>query len=148
MPKAASSPIMSVELSDLTPRIQVLRQRQDQLQSAKEELEDEFADRKVELADLKIVENYANDLRNLLSQSSLAEQKAFIRSFVTDIKVTDGEVDLFYTIPLPHDGTVHDRAEVPSIIQLGSGGWIRTNDLRVMSPTSFHCSTPRRHYIT
>ena len=26
---------------------------------------------------------------------------------------------------------------------LGSGGWIRTNDLRVMSPTSFHCSTPR-----
>ena len=32
---------------------------------------------------------------------------------------------------------------------VGSGGWIRTNGLRVMSPTSFHCSTPRRaspHY--
>ena len=27
---------------------------------------------------------------------------------------------------------------------VGSGGWIRTNDLRVMSPTSCHCSTPRR----
>ena len=26
----------------------------------------------------------------------------------------------------------------------GSGGWTRTNDLRVMSPTSCHCSTPRR----
>ena len=25
---------------------------------------------------------------------------------------------------------------------LGSGGWIRTNDLRVMSPTSYLCSTP------
>jgi hypothetical protein len=25
----------------------------------------------------------------------------------------------------------------------GSGGWIRTIDLRVMSPTSCHCSTPR-----
>ena len=25
----------------------------------------------------------------------------------------------------------------------GSGGWIRTTDLRVMSPTSCHCSTPR-----
>ncbi len=24
----------------------------------------------------------------------------------------------------------------------GCGGWIRTSDLRVMSPTSFHCSTP------
>ena len=27
---------------------------------------------------------------------------------------------------------------------LGSGGRIRTGDLRVMSPTSCHCSTPRR----
>jgi len=80
-----------LELSDLTPRIQVLRQRQDQLQSAKEELEDKFADRKV---------------------------------------------DLFYTIPLPHDGTVHDRAEVPSIVQLGSAYRIRTNDLRVMNSMS------------
>ena len=25
----------------------------------------------------------------------------------------------------------------------GSGSWIRTNDLRVMSPTSCHCSIPR-----
>src|SRR5690606_18898084 len=25
----------------------------------------------------------------------------------------------------------------------GSGGWIRTTDLRVMSPTSCHCSTRR-----
>ena len=127
-----------LELSDLTPRIQVLRQRQDQLQSAKEELSDKFADRKVELADLKIVENYANDLRNLLSQSSLAEQKAFIRSFVKDIRVTDREVDLFYTIPLPHGRTIHDRAEVPSIVQLGSGGWIRTNDLRVVGTKAIH----------
>ena len=27
---------------------------------------------------------------------------------------------------------------------LSSGGWTRTSDLRVMSPTSCHCSTPRR----
>ena len=33
----------------------------------------------------------------------------------------------------------------PSSVSIfGSGGWIRTNDLRVMSPTSCHCSTPRR----
>ncbi len=29
----------------------------------------------------------------------------------------------------------------------GSGGWIRTIDLRVMSPTSCRCSTPRRRAI-
>ena len=36
--------------------------------------------------------------------------------------------------------------------RFGSGSWIRTNDLRVMSPTSYHCSIPRRvrvrsHYV-
>src|SRR5205085_7262298 len=29
------------------------------------------------------------------------------------------------------------------VLITGSGGWIRTIDLRVMSPTSCHCSTPR-----
>ena len=37
-------------------------------------------------------------------------------------------------------GTV---ACAPWDCEFGSGGWIRTNGLRVMSPTSFHCSTPR-----
>ena len=35
---------------------------------------------------------------------------------------------------------VHD---VPGGFWIGSGEWIRTTDLRVMSPTSYHCSTPR-----
>ncbi len=29
-------------------------------------------------------------------------------------------------------------------LRMGSGEWIRTTDLRVMSPTSYRCSTPRR----
>ena len=29
---------------------------------------------------------------------------------------------------------------------VGCGGWIRTTDLRVMSPTSCHCSTPPAKY--
>jgi hypothetical protein len=35
------------------------------------------------------------------------------------------------------------RGDVTST-RFGSGSWIRTNDLRVMSPTSYHCSIPRR----
>jgi hypothetical protein len=33
-------------------------------------------------------------------------------------------------------------------LENSSGGWIRTNGLRVMSPTSCHCSTPQwnEHY--
>ena len=34
------------------------------------------------------------------------------------------------------------------VLTTGSGGWIRTIDLRVMSPTSCHCSTPRCEWRT
>ena len=34
------------------------------------------------------------------------------------------------------------RTDVLLTFDLGSGGRIRTDDLRVMSPTSYHCSTP------
>ena len=41
----------------------------------------------------------------------------------------------------------NERAEAmlprPEML-FGSGSWTRTNDLRVMSPTSYHCSIPRR----
>ncbi len=31
-------------------------------------------------------------------------------------------------------------------LRTGSGGWIRTNDLRVMSPTSYQTAPPRIKY--
>ena len=44
---------------------------------------------------------------------------------------------------LPPTGTIKNRLLLqPVFFDLGSGGRIRTNDLRVMSPTSYHCSTP------
>ena len=33
------------------------------------------------------------------------------------------------------------------LCSLGCGGWDRTNDLQVMSLTSYHCSTPRYDII-
>ena len=80
-------------------------------------------DRKIELARLKLVEHYAEDLRNLFSKSSLSEQKTFIKTFIKEIRITNREVDLFCTI-LPDEGIVHDRAEVLSSVHLGSGSWI------------------------
>jgi hypothetical protein len=49
--------------------------------------------------------------------------------------------------PLDDGGGVRQRERAERIDPLaltGSGSWIRTNDLRVMSPTSYHCSIPRR----
>jgi hypothetical protein len=43
---------------------------------------------------MKLVLDYADDLRSLLMNSSLAERKAFIRSFVEEVRVTGDEVVL------------------------------------------------------
>lgn len=41
----------------------------------------------MELA-VEIVRSYVEDLRNLLNSSSLPERRAFIRSFVKEVKIT------------------------------------------------------------
>lgn len=99
-------------LDDLAPRIQQLRYRQEQLQSKKWGLEALLSDRRVELADLKTVKRYVADLRSLLEESSLAERKSFIRSFVKEVKVTGDEALLTYTMPLPPQGTSEERVRV------------------------------------
>jgi len=73
-------------LEDLAPRIRVLRERQEQLQIARDEVQDILANRRVKIADLESVVTYAADLKNLLMQGSLAERKAFIRSFEKKLK--------------------------------------------------------------
>jgi hypothetical protein len=118
-------------INDLAPRIQKLRHQQDQLEAAREELKESLAERHTELADVEFVVKYVEDLRNLLSHSSLAEQKAFIRSFVKEVTVVNNEAMLKYTIPLPPEGILHERAGVLSIVQLGSAYGIRTRDLRL-----------------
>ena len=65
---------------------------------------------------------YVEDLRNLLMHSSLAERKAFIKSFVREVKVSGDEVLLSYTIPLPPQGITEDEDKVGvlSIVQNSS----------------------------
>lgn len=115
-----------LNLDDLAPRIQALRQRQNQLQAARCEVEELLTNRRIQLADMEMVMRYVEDIRGLLSLGSLSEQKAFIRSFVKEVRVTGKEVLITYTIPLPPDGAIHERAEVLSIVHDGGAGGIRT----------------------
>jgi site-specific DNA recombinase len=116
-------------LGDLAPRIQNLRHRQDQLEAAKQDIEDALLNRKVELADLNAIVAYVEDLKTILMDSPLTERRAFIRNFVKEVKVTGDEVLLSYTIPLPPGGIVEEKAGVLSIVQRGSAYGIRTRDL-------------------
>jgi len=114
-------------LDDLTPRIQQLRHRQEQLQSRKWELEALLSERRVELADLETVARCIDDLRSLLEESSLTERKAFIRSFVREVKVTGEEVLLTYTMPLPPQGISEERMGVLSSVH-SSGAYSLFDD--------------------
>ena len=104
-----------VQIADLATRIQQLRKRREELQSVKFELEQELSDRRVELADKDIVTAYVEDLRNVLSESPLAERKSFVRSFVKEVKVTGDEVLVTYTIPMLPKGMIEEKLSVLSI---------------------------------
>jgi len=109
----------NINLDDLTPRIRELRNRQEQLLSRRIELEAMMSDRKVELADLSTVKDYASDLRQTLDESPLSERRAFIRSFVEDIVVTKKEVQLNYTAPLLPKGLSEERVGVLPTVRYG-----------------------------
>src|SRR5438105_13586939 len=65
----------------------------------------------------------------------------------------DSRLELALLLPVLVDGDALSLVHIPSEIRHarppggwesgGCGAWIRTKDLRVMSPTSCRCSTPR-----
>lgn len=111
-------------LDDLSPRIKELRRRQVGLESRRVELENILSDRRVELADLETVRGCITDLRDVLTDSPLCERRAFIRSFVKELIVTDNGVKLNYTVPLPQSRLNKEKAGVLPIVQYGGRYWI------------------------
>jgi len=116
-------------LNDLAPRIQALRHQEDQLEAARLELEELLTERKIQLADEKVVRSYVEDLREVLTNSPLPEQKAFIRSFVKEVRVTGKEALITYTIPLLPGGSLQESTTVLDTVHYGGPSWARTRDL-------------------
>ena len=121
-----------VELADLAPRIKDLRARQERLLARKAELETLLSDRRVELATPEVVRSYVADLHSLLANSELVERRAFIRSFVKEVRVTGDEVVITYTMPLTPDGSSMDRVGVLPTVRHGGPFWTRTRDLSLI----------------
>ena len=109
----------TLQLADLAPRIKELRQRQEQLQMSRHELEILLSDRRVELADLETVTRYVADLHNLLNDSTLANRKSFIKSFVSEVRVTGTEVLLAYNLPVSEGKLANETCVVPPIVHYG-----------------------------
>jgi site-specific DNA recombinase len=105
-----------LNLDDVIVRIRELRQRQEELQAKRIEIESQMSDRKVELADLETVSCYVDDLHDLLKEGLLAERRAFIRSFIKEVRVTGGEAVLNYSMPLlPEKVTIEKEGVLPTV---------------------------------
>jgi site-specific DNA recombinase len=105
-----------VNLDELVPRIRELQDRQGQLQLRRIEIENQMSDRRVELADLETISGYVDDLHELLKEGSLAERRAFIRSFVKEVRVTGNEAVLSYSIPLlPEKVAIEKEGVLPTV---------------------------------
>ena len=109
-------------------RIRDLQQRQQGLQARRIEIESQMPDRKVELADLETISYYVDDLHDLLKQGTLTERRAFIRSFIKEVRVTGNEAVLSYSMPILPEKVAIEKEGVLPTVQHGGPLWTRTTD--------------------
>ena len=70
-----------------------------------------------------------DDLHGILGEGSLAERRAFIKSFIREVKVTGKEALLTYTTPILPDTVSIKGGKVLPTVQYGGRYWTRTSDL-------------------
>ena len=126
----------SFKPGQLAPRVGVLTEKKERLEQRKADTEAKSLRQALELVSTDVIDAYVNDLRTLLEESSIIEQKAFLRSFIQSLEVAETDLTITYTIPIgtPNCGEgVTEDAPVLPIIKSGSPGRIRTYDLAVNS---------------
>ena len=96
-----------------------------QLQRAKAEAEETLRHQAIELADPEVVREYVQDLKALLEESSIVEQKAFLKSFVERIEVDDSQTKVIYTIPMPPDNPSAETVAVLPFVHNGPPLWTK-----------------------
>jgi len=105
--------------SDLAPRIRALVQKKEELQQAKADTKERLRHEILDTIDLNVVQRYTNDLRSLLAESCITEQRSFLKSFVERIDVDDSEVKVYYTIPVPPSSMPQETAGVLPFVHHG-----------------------------
>ncbi len=108
-----------IGLDDLVDRIRELRQQQERLQVRRIEVETQMSDRQVELVDLNTMTGYITEMQEVLREGTLIERRAFIRSFIQEIKVKGNEALMTYSPPIPPEMIALNGDAVPRIVQRG-----------------------------
>ena len=112
-----------LDVDDLAPRIKELKSRIDELEVTRAVIRGEREDARFKPVDSSRIKGYVEDLRNLLSQGAITEQKSFLRSFVKRIEIYPPKVTLDYTLPLSEGSLPCVESEVLSIDKAGSPDW-------------------------
>lgn len=108
-----------LSLDELAPRIREVKERYDKLETRKSELELIVSGEKAEVVSKEEVAECVHELSDLLQKGSLLERKAFIQSFVKEVKVYDKEIKLIYSFPALPEGINEELLSVPSIVHSG-----------------------------
>jgi len=109
----------NLSIEDISPRVRELRERHEKLQARKEELHLLMDEQTTDPPTQEEMTECVADLRKSLERGSLAEKKAFIRSFVKDIRMNGEEGKLTYTVPMPPQGLQDETESVLAIVHHG-----------------------------
>jgi len=72
--------------------------------------------RRLEPIDPRTVLGYVKDLKEFLEESNIFERRAFLRPFIENIEVDDGQITLNYSLPLPPDNSRQEAVSVLGIV--------------------------------
>ncbi len=110
----------------LAPRVEALTEKKARLEQWKADTEAKSLRQALELASIDVIDAYVNDLRALLEESSIMEQKAFLRSFIQSLEVAETDLTITYTIPIDTlnsgEGVTEDATVLPTIKTGSPGG--------------------------
>ena len=127
-----------LELEELAPRIKELKAQIGDLETSRADLVDKLRDTRLELVNASAVKAYVEDLRTLLANAALVEQKTMLRSLIKRIEVNLPQVVIDYTFPLPTRDREPLTAEVLPFAQSGSPDRTRTYTPPVDSRVLWH----------
>ena len=94
-----------LDISDATSRIREHRERQEKLEIAAEEARALLSERRAVLDNVDTIAAFAEDMSDFLMTSEITESRAFIKSFVKEIKVKPGKATVYYTLPISQSTT-------------------------------------------
>ena len=106
-------------LSDLAPRVKELRQSELELTEARTRAHADESDVTERLIDRETILVYLRDLKSLVSAGTAAQRKTFLSGFVETLTVTGSEIEIEYSLPVPHEQTAELESGVLPITLFG-----------------------------